>query len=137
MTDKRARGDPSDDQTVEPQAGWGGDGPFFDAVFGALADWRRREVVDYFRDTGATTATVDELAFLIAAYEPDGTGGASRPHEELVGELAEDHLPRLARANVVEYDSRSGTVRYRGQPTVEKWLEHVRAVSEHETGDAN
>jgi hypothetical protein len=71
---------------------------------------------------------VDELAFLLEAYEPDGNGGGSRPHEELVEELVEEHLPQLSAAGVVDFDDRSGTVRYHGQPTVEKWLEHVAAV---------
>jgi hypothetical protein len=51
-----------------------------------------------------------------------------RSHDEFATELVETHLPRLDAAGVVDYDDRSDTVRYWGQPTVEKWLEHVTEV---------
>jgi len=108
-------------------------GPFVDAVFDALADWRRREVVEYFLDTDGSTATIEELALFLAAYEPDGSGGGSRPYDELVHALTQTHLPRLESTGVLDFDRRSGTVRYEGQATVEKWIEHINAVTEHET----
>ncbi|MFC7138679.1 hypothetical protein ACFQMA_02365 [Halosimplex aquaticum] len=106
-----------------------GDRPYIDTVFDALADWRRREVCQFFRETDVSTATVDELAMLLAACEPAGLGETDgRTHEEFATELTETHLPRLDAAGVVDYDDRSDTVRYWGQPTVEKWLEHVTEV---------
>jgi hypothetical protein len=128
MTDEQAT-----DETTEPRSGGSAGhsnsgGPFVDDVFAALADWRRREVVTYFRETEGARASVDELAFLLEAYEPDGTGGGSRSHTDLVRALEDDHLPCLADAGVLDFDDRSGMVRYHGQPTVEKWLEHVTAV---------
>jgi len=107
--------------------------PFIDSVFDALADWRRREVCLYFRETDATTATVDQLGMLLVACEPPGVDEFdNRSIDDLVAELETEHLPRLDEAGVVDYDDRSNTVRYWGQPTVEKWLEHVRAVDRHE-----
>jgi len=115
------------------EEGEGAPRPFIDTVFEALADWRRREVCLFFRETDVTTATVDELAMLLAACEPDGVGGTrDRDHDELAAELEETHLPRLDAAGVVDYDERSETVHYWGQPTVEKWLEHITAVEKHE-----
>jgi len=106
-----------------------GNRPFIDAVFDALADWRRREVCLFFRETDVSTATVDELAMLLAGCEPSGLGEPKgRTPDEFATELAETHLPRLDAAGVVDYDDRSDTVRYWGQPTVEKWLEHVTEV---------
>ncbi|WP_123538269.1 DUF7344 domain-containing protein [Halosimplex salinum] len=106
-----------------------GERPFIDTVFDALADWRRREICQFFREGDVTTATVDELAMLLAACEPVGLDQThGRTHEEFASELTESHLPRLDAAGVVDYDERSGTVRYWGQPTVEKWLEHVEEV---------
>jgi len=102
--------------------------PFIDDVFSVLADWRRREVCQFFAETDAETATVDDLALLLSGCRPDpGTG--TRSHSDIVAELEETHLPELAAAGIVDFDARSGTVRYRGQPTVEKWVEHVAAVN--------
>ena len=101
--------------------------PMIDDVFEALADWRRREICQFFRETDAETATVDDLAILVAGCRPGGVY-ADRSHGDVVAELADHHLPLLAGAGVVDFDDRSGTVRYRGQPTAEKWLEHVAAV---------
>jgi len=40
--------------------------------------------------------------------------------------LRHSHLPKLEDAGLVEYDSRSETVRYWSQPSLEELLEHVR-----------
>ncbi|MEF8851380.1 MAG: ArsR family transcriptional regulator [Haloarculaceae archaeon] len=104
--------------------------PFIDDVFGILADWRRREVCRFFVETDADIASVDDLAILLAGCRPDDARGTPPAHDELVAALEERHLPRLDAAGVVDYDSRSGTVRYWGQPTLEKWLEHVAAVDD-------
>jgi hypothetical protein len=101
--------------------------PMIDDVFEVLADWRRREVCQFFRETGTETATVDDLAILLAGCRPTGVPD-DESHEDVVADLEERHLPMLATAGVVDFDERSGTVRYWGQPTVEKWLEHVAAV---------
>lgn len=101
--------------------------PFIDNVFAVLADWRRREVIQFFRETDAETATVAELAILAAGCRPPEAAPA-QSHGDLVGDMEQRHLPCLDAAGVVDFDQRSGTVRYRGAPTVEKWLEHVVAV---------
>jgi len=104
--------------------------PFIDDVFGVLADWRRREICRFFVETGVENASVDDLAMLVAGCRPADTEGPPPAHDELVAVLEERHLPHLDAAGVVDYDARSGTVRYWGQPTVEKWLEHVAAVDD-------
>ena len=104
--------------------------PFIDDVFGALADWRRREVSRFFIETDAETASVDDLALLVAGCRPGDAEGPPPAHGDLVAALEERHLPRLDAVGVIDYDPRSGTVRYRGQPTLEKWLEHVTAVDD-------
>ena len=104
--------------------------PFIDEVFAVLADWRRREVSRFFVETGAETASVDDLALLVAGCRPGDAEGPPPAHGDLVAALEERHLPRLDAVGVIDYDPRSGTVRYRGQPTLEKWLEHVTAVDD-------
>jgi len=105
--------------------------PFIDSVFDALADWRRREVCQYFVETDAESATVDQLAMLLLACERPAIEERDEPSlDDLAIQLEHQHLPKLDEAGVVDYDERSDTVRYWGQPTVEKWLEHVLAVDE-------
>ena len=104
--------------------------PFIDDIFGVLADWRRREVCRFFLETDADTASVDDLAMLVAGCRPADGEGRTPPHDELAAGLEERHLPQLDAAGVVDYDPRSETVRYWGQPTLEKWLEHVAAVDD-------
>lgn len=100
--------------------------PFIDDVFRALADWRRREICRYFRETAATTATVDELAFLVRGCEPPSAATpVDTDHEDVAIALEQRHLPVLDDAGVIDYDDRSDTVHYWGQATVDKWLEHV------------
>jgi hypothetical protein len=74
--------------------------------------------------------SVDDLAMLVAGCRPTDAEGPPPAHDELVATLEDRHLPRLDATGVVDYDGRSGTVRYWGQPTVEKWLEHVSAVDD-------
>ena len=104
--------------------------PFIDDVFGVLADWRRREVCRFFVETDVETASVDDLAMLVAGCRLSDAEGPPPTHDDLVTALEERHLSRLDAVGVVDYDPRSGTVRYRGQPTLEKWLEHVTAVDD-------
>lgn len=40
--------------------------------------------------------------------------------------LRDVHLPRLAETDVVDYDARSGSIRYRERPALVEWLEHAR-----------
>jgi len=102
--------------------------PMVDDVFGLLADWRRRAVCLYFAADEVSAADVETLATAVAQR---GMGCAEiDPDESDVRDaLVEDHLPELDRAGVLDFDERSGTVRYWGQPTVEKWAEYADEVS--------
>jgi hypothetical protein len=127
MTNDRGSDQTGDTDAAVEREQLGESKPMIDDVFQALADWRRREICQFFRETGAETATVDELALLLAGCRP-AHAAADQSCEDLVAELEERHLTVLASAGVIDFDDRSGTVKYWGQPTVEKWLEHVAAV---------
>lgn len=89
-----------------------------DSLFGVLADRRRRRLLAYLAGTDDGVATVSELADHVAADDADP--------ERVTVSLHHAHLPRLEDAGIVEYDARSETVRYRGDPTVTAWVEFVR-----------
>ncbi|WP_449405037.1 DUF7344 domain-containing protein [Halegenticoccus soli] len=59
------------------------------------------------------------------AETPAGSTTDSRV-ERTTPTLLQRDLPKLAAAGVVEYDSRSGMVRYVSRPVVEEWVEHAR-----------
>jgi len=103
--------------------------PMVDDVFGLLADWRRRAVCLYFADESVSSTEVDTLATAVAQR---GMGRVDDDTDESAvrDALVEEHLPRLDRAGVLDFDERSGSVRYWGQPTVEKWAEYADEVSE-------
>jgi len=93
----------------------GGRAPL-DRAFEALADTRKRYVAYHLLDVGG--ADVQELAEHVAARECDGTvTAAPEDHAEAVRlDLYHNHLPKLDALDVVEYDRRSGAVRYRELP---------------------
>lgn len=89
-----------------------------DRVFELLSDGRRRHVLYYLAREQTGGATVTELREVISSrLEGD--------RDDLAVELHHTHLPKLAAAGVVEYDGRSETVRYRGDPLLERCLEYA------------
>lgn len=79
-----------------------------DAVFDALADGHRRKLLAHLRD--ASEASVEELASVI-----DGQAdGVRRGDHDLAVRLHHVHLPKLADADLVEYDRSAERVEYVG-----------------------
>lgn len=101
--------------------------PRIETVFEVLADDERRDVCLYLMRLDTNAVCVEDLVEILADRDTD--------RERLALDLHHRHLPKLADAGIIEYDSRSNTVRYWGQPTVEKWAEHVNAV-DHRTGQS-
>ena len=100
--------------------------PTVDAVLDALSHPRRRFVVYLLLDQ--THLTVEKLTAEITAYErtqsssPQSsstpTASPQPDQSEIKISLVHNHLPRLADANVIEYDARSGMVRRRDLESV-------------------
>ncbi|MFB9809751.1 MULTISPECIES: DUF7344 domain-containing protein [Haloarcula] len=102
-----------------------------DNVFEVLADWRRRAVCHYFTSADQTAADVGALASAIS--ELGGTSAvdaADTSPSTIQTQLEEEHLPVLHRIGLIDYDERSGAVKYWGSPTVEKWADHAAAVTQ-------
>jgi DNA-binding transcriptional ArsR family regulator len=83
-----------------------------DDLFDALSHARRRAVLSYLHDADDDVAAVSELVDRVTRQEADRTGDR---RETVAVALYHKHLPKLAAAELLDYDSRSGTVRYRGQ----------------------
>lgn len=83
-----------------------------DELLTILADQYRRDVLSYFRDTSTVDASVDDL---VSEVREQGHG----TEEQVAIRLSHVTLPRLAEAGVIEYDTRSETVKYHGHPELE------------------
>lgn len=71
-------------------------------------------------------ATLEDLAGAIIAYDP---AYGSKDRDRILAALHHHHLPMLADAGLITYDARSETVRYVGDPTVERLLETLSDLS--------
>lgn len=87
-----------------------------DVPHALLANRHRRATVRYFRDSSVEVASLNDIADAISDH-----GGAERARLH----LHHYALPRLEDADVVEYDVRSNTVRYRGVPRLDSLLEDL------------
>lgn len=86
------------------------DSECIDDRYGLLANRHRRAVLAYFQESASDVASVSDIATEISDH-----GG----EEQARIQLHHYALPRLDAAGVVEYDTRSNTVRYRGHPNLE------------------
>ena len=88
-----------------------------DERFDALARTDRRAVIRFFRDESTEEVTLDALVTGIvdgSYWETNKSDARLRLHHFT--------LPKLAETRILDYDPRSKTVEYRGQPAVEQLL---------------
>ncbi|MHC3439509.1 DUF7344 domain-containing protein [Natrialbaceae archaeon A-gly3] len=98
--------------------------PSLDRIFDLLSDRRRRYTLYCLYDSENGVATIEDIVEYVLSLEASGNSPERR--DQLLTSLEHMHLPRLEDAGIVEYDTRSDTVRYWGQPSLEEWLEHAR-----------
>lgn len=99
--------------------------PSQDTVFSLLGSEHRREVCRYLSSAPENVHKLSELAEAIAPQlDEDAKRFAVGLHHQ--------HLPKLDRAGLLDYDPRSRTVRYRGQPCIEKWAREAQLLADRE-----
>lgn len=105
-----------------------------DATLEALANQRRRYALYHLQD--CTTATLREIARQVAAWESNRPAEVAEldPNDRVYADFYHRHLPKLADANVIEYDPREELVRYDCPEVVERVLELARWVESPEGG---
>lgn len=86
-------------------------GEKYNSLFRALADERRRRALSYVLDADSSV-TIDELATGLAEWESEMTvlGEFDGDIGELRAVLQHIHLPKLAEADLIEYDTSAGTI---------------------------
>jgi hypothetical protein len=89
-----------------------------------LADGQRRTTVQYFIDNETDVAELDEVVYYVREEVEEVT-----TLKQARTDLVHTHFPKLADFGVIEYDSRSETVRYQDGSFLEAVLE-VAAVYE-------
>lgn len=87
----------------------------------AVADQRRRTVLYTLEESDADVTSLDDFADEIALQDSQ-----FNDPEKVRLVLHHKDLPKLAELGLLDYDSRSGTVRYRSDPTIEEFLEALR-----------
>lgn len=96
-----------------------------DATLEILADGLRRDVLEHCMDRADTPTTVDDLTdHLVRKREGERQ---SMDRDRILATLHHKHLPMLDDYGLIEFDPRTGLVRYRPNERVEEWLARVRA----------
>lgn len=97
-----------------------------DEVFEALAHSRRRYLLYCLTKASGSVTERSELVAALQVFEEEATEGDASPTRESIElDLHHTHLPKLADAGFVEYDTRQGTVRYDEPPALQEWLAHA------------
>lgn len=95
-----------------------------DATFYILSNRRRRYVCRYLVEADDGIAEFDALVEQVVDWEVEADGEEKEDHEKRVeSDLFHAHLPQLADAGLLDYDDRSGTVRYWGHPRIDAWVD--------------
>lgn len=90
-----------------------------DTLFELLANQHRRYILYHLSTMNGEALTLSALVDML-------TQDTAMTHKRLRINLRQRHLPKLADHNVIEYDSRSQTIRYRGNDRLETLLEMCR-----------
>jgi hypothetical protein len=88
-----------------------------DERFALLDQYERRCIIHFLRETGAGHARFGDVVSHVQKQDP-----TPEEVDQLAGVL-HHHLPKLATINLLEFDSRSGMVRYHGDELVEALLD--------------
>lgn len=99
-----------------------------DEALQILSEPKRRRALRFLDDQDDGRLPIHELAVAVADDHPS----AQESHPELVRrirtELHHVHLPKLASAGLVRYDSRGHTVHYRSYDAIEELLEFAASL---------
>lgn len=97
-----------------------------DAILSLLADPHRRDFLRYLVETPGETCSLDECVSHLVQRNAE-RDDKRRSRDQVGTMLHHQHIPMLDDAGVLEYDSRSQEIRYRGHDQLESWLERIHA----------
>lgn len=90
-----------------------------DVIFGALTDHRRRLALYYLEEEGGV-GDFGSLVNQVASWERDQPirTVSDEDRDRVKAEFHHSHLPKLEELGLVEYDQRSGAIRYADPPAI-------------------
>lgn len=97
-----------------------------DPLLNVLADHYRRCVLKYLRQVDGQTASLEAVVNHVYAVTSNRMG--ERPdHDAIRLTLQHLHLPILEDRGIIDYDTRSRTIRYRPNNRLEALYEYIRS----------
>jgi DNA-binding HxlR family transcriptional regulator len=96
-----------------------------DECLQVVADRHRRRIIHHLRHEPTGTTTFDDLVEQISSRASDSKDGPPQNRETLAVRLQHTHLPKLADYGVIEYEHRTGAVRYLSDEQVETVLDSL------------
>ena len=96
-----------------------------DACLRLVADQHRRRVIHHLRHETNGATTFDDLVDQVHRRASDAKNGPPQDRDELAIRLQHSHLPKLADHGIVDYDHRSGAIRYDPDQQVEAVLDSL------------
>lgn len=107
----------------------GESGQRLDDAFTLLASAQRRYLLYYLSSMEGAETTLERAVEAVEEYEPSAESADSLPTRQRIRlSLVHDHLPRLVAADVLEYDTCDGTIRYDGTGSLGKWLAQTASL---------
>lgn len=94
-----------------------------DPLLSILRDPLRRRTVRFCASASDRMFEFDDLVDHLA--RGDGLSADARGREEIAIDLHHRHLPKLAEAEVIEFDHHSGIIRYLGSDRIERWIQRI------------
>lgn len=98
-----------------------------DTVFDVLGNSRRRYLLYQLVAMDESVVELEDAAEAVSEYEADQSETDRPSREDVTIALHHDHLPRLARTRILDYDPRQGTIRLTGDDELEAWVEFARS----------
>ncbi|MFC7078814.1 DUF7344 domain-containing protein [Halorussus caseinilyticus] len=96
-----------------------------DRVLQLLTSKERRRIIEYFHHVESDTATVEVLSAHLGRLRVEAGGTEAESTDGYQNELHHVHLPKMQDYGIVEYDPRSGHVRYRSDDQAEAITEFL------------
>lgn len=90
-----------------------------DAVFTAVADHRRRQILLHASESEEEWISVDDLVDNLVERE----GESPVDREDVAVSLYHMHLPKLSRVGAIDYDAEREALRYQVDPLLERVLD--------------
>lgn len=98
-----------------------------DVALSMAANDQRRAILRYLLEADDDLVSIDDLVHEVAGNGADSRQSAHSTPQQVQVSVQHTHLPKLAEAGIVEYDTRSDTVRYYSDAGIERL---VRFLSE-------